>query len=76
LPLDEELAFEVDRTCEGMATPDRVEGMQTFVEKHVSVFTGEEPRLARAKKSKAKPWSQVGASKSELCARCPIARQQ
>jgi hypothetical protein len=49
------LAFEVDRTCEVMATPDRAEGMQAFIEKREPVCTGEEPRPARAKKGKAKP---------------------
>jgi len=53
LPLDEGLAFELDRTCEVMATPDRVEGMQAFVEKREPVFTGEEPGPARATKRKA-----------------------
>ncbi|MBC7248654.1 MAG: enoyl-CoA hydratase/isomerase family protein [Anaerolineae bacterium] len=42
LPLDEGLAFELDRAIEVMATPDRVEGMQAFIEKRQPVFTGEE----------------------------------
>ncbi|MDI6838099.1 MAG: enoyl-CoA hydratase-related protein [Rhizobiaceae bacterium] len=46
LPLDEGLAFELDRSSEVMATQDRVEGMQAFVEKREPVFTGEEPRPA------------------------------
>jgi enoyl-CoA hydratase len=54
LPLDEGLAFELERACEVMATPDRVEGMQAFIEKREPVFTGEEPRPARATKRKAK----------------------
>jgi enoyl-CoA hydratase/3-hydroxyacyl-CoA dehydrogenase len=54
LPLDEGLAFELDRTCEVMATPDRAEGMEAFVEKREPVFTGEEPGPARATKRKAK----------------------
>lgn len=48
LPLDEGLAFELERACEVHATPDRVEGMQAFIEKRQPVFTGEEPRPARA----------------------------
>lgn len=44
LSLDEGLAFELERACEVMATPDRVEGMQAFIEKRAPVFTGEEPR--------------------------------
>jgi enoyl-CoA hydratase len=55
LPLDKGLAFELDRMSEVMATPDRVEGMEAFVEKRKPVFTGEEPHPARAKKRKAKP---------------------
>lgn len=54
LPLDKGVAFELERTCEVMATPDRVEGMEAFIEKREPVFTGEEPRPARAKKGKAK----------------------
>ena len=51
LSLDEGLAFEVDRTSEVFATPDRVEGMQAFVEKRKPVFTGQE---ASGRKRKAK----------------------
>jgi enoyl-CoA hydratase/carnithine racemase len=47
LPLDEGLLFELDRATEVMATPDRVEGMQAFIEKRKPVFTGQEPRPAR-----------------------------
>jgi enoyl-CoA hydratase len=54
LPLDKGLAFELDRACEVMTTPDRVEGMQAFIEKREPVFTGQEPRPARATKRKAK----------------------
>jgi hypothetical protein len=54
LLLDERLAFELDRTCEVMATPDRAEDTQALSEKRPPVFTGEEPRPARAKKDKAK----------------------
>jgi enoyl-CoA hydratase len=54
LPLDEGLAFEVDRACEVHATPDRVEGMQAFIEKREPAFTGQEPRPARAPKRKTK----------------------
>ena len=54
LPLEEGLAFELDRACEVRATPDRVEGMQAFVEKREPVFTGQEPRPARATKRKVK----------------------
>ncbi|HOR00445.1 MAG TPA: enoyl-CoA hydratase-related protein [Anaerolineae bacterium] len=44
LPLDEGLAFELDRSSEVMATPDRVEGMQAFIDKRPPVFTGTEPQ--------------------------------
>ncbi len=44
LPLEEGLAFEMERAMEAHATPDRVEGMRAFVEKRKPVFTGEEPR--------------------------------
>lgn len=54
LPLDKGLTFELERACEVHATPDRVEGMQAFIEKREPVFTGQEPRLARATKRKAK----------------------
>jgi len=55
LPLDEGLIFELERTTEVMATPDRVEGMQAFIEKRKPVFTGQEPRPGRATRRKAKP---------------------
>jgi enoyl-CoA hydratase/carnithine racemase len=42
LPLDEGLAFELERTSEVMKTPDRVEGMQAFIEKRKPLFTGQE----------------------------------
>jgi enoyl-CoA hydratase len=42
LPLDEGLAFEMDRASEVMTTPDRVEGMQAFIEKRKPLFTGAE----------------------------------
>ena len=53
LPLDQGLAFEVDRVMEAFATPDRVEGMQAFVEKRRPVFTGQaaeqrQPTASRA----------------------------
>jgi hypothetical protein len=54
VPLDKGLAFELDRMSEAMATPDRVEGMEAFVEKRKPVFTGEEPRSTSTKKGKAK----------------------
>jgi enoyl-CoA hydratase/3-hydroxyacyl-CoA dehydrogenase len=54
LTLDKGLAFELECTSEVMATPDRVEGMQAFIEKRKPVFTGQEPRPARATKRKAK----------------------
>jgi enoyl-CoA hydratase len=54
LPLDKGLVFELDRASEVMTTPDRVEGMQAFIEKRKPVFTGQEPRPARATKRKAK----------------------
>jgi hypothetical protein len=54
VPLDKGLAFELDRISEAIVTPDRVEGMEAFVEKRKPVFTGEEPRPARAKKGKVK----------------------
>jgi enoyl-CoA hydratase/3-hydroxyacyl-CoA dehydrogenase len=44
LPLEEGLAFELERAMEVHATPDRVEGMRAFVEKRKPVFTGEESR--------------------------------
>jgi enoyl-CoA hydratase/3-hydroxyacyl-CoA dehydrogenase len=49
--LDEGLAFEVDRTSEVFATPDRVEGLQAFVEKRKPAFTGQEskPQVGRRK---------------------------
>jgi len=50
LSLDEGLAFEVDRVAETFATPDRVEGMQAFVEKRKPVFTGQEARKAGKKR--------------------------
>jgi len=46
LPLEEGLAFELERSSEVMATPDRVEGMQAFIEKREPVFTGEEAHPA------------------------------
>jgi len=54
LPLDKGLAFELDRMSEVMATPDRVEGMQAFVEKRKPAFTGKEPRPAGAARRKAR----------------------
>jgi enoyl-CoA hydratase/3-hydroxyacyl-CoA dehydrogenase len=47
LPLDRGLAFELERTCEVMRTPDRAEGMQAFIDKRKPVFTGKEPRPAQ-----------------------------
>jgi enoyl-CoA hydratase len=52
LPLDKGLAFEVDRACEVMATPDRLEGMTAFIEKRKPAFSGREPRPARASRRK------------------------
>ncbi len=52
LPLDKGLAFELERACEVMTTPDRVEGMRAFVERRKPVFTGQEappPRPAKRK---------------------------
>jgi len=54
LPLDKGLAFEPDRMSEVMATPDRAEGMQAFVEKRRPVFSGKAPRPARPAKRRAK----------------------
>jgi enoyl-CoA hydratase len=54
LPLDKGLLFELERASEVMATPDRVEGMQAFVEKRKPVFTGQEPRRARTIRRKVK----------------------
>jgi len=53
LPLDKGLLLELDLMAEAMATPDRVEGMQAFVEKRKPVFTGEEPRSSRKTKRKS-----------------------
>jgi len=54
LSLDKGLAFELDRMSEVMATPDRAEGMQAFVEKRRPVFSGKAPRPARPAKRRAK----------------------
>jgi len=54
LPLEKGLAFELARTCEVMATPDRAEGMQAFIEKRKPVFTGKKPRPARPTRRKAR----------------------
>lgn len=54
LPLDRGLAFELERTCEVMATPDREEGMQAFIDKRKPAFTGKEPRPARAAGARTK----------------------
>jgi enoyl-CoA hydratase/3-hydroxyacyl-CoA dehydrogenase len=53
LPLDKGLVFEMDRASEVMTTPDRLEGMQAFIEKRKPVFTGQEPPPGRATKRKA-----------------------
>jgi enoyl-CoA hydratase len=47
LPLDQGLKFEMDRASEVMASPDRIEGMQAFIEKRKPVFTGQEPGTPR-----------------------------
>jgi len=54
LPLEEGLAFELDRACEVQATPDRAEGMQALIEKRKPVYTGQEPRPARTTKRQVK----------------------
>lgn len=54
LPLSKGLVFEVDRVSEAMAAPDRVEGMQAFIEKRKPNFTGQAPHSARSSKSKKK----------------------
>jgi enoyl-CoA hydratase len=54
MPLDKGLLFELERACEVMATPDRVEGMQAFIEKRKPVFTGREPRPVRTARRKAR----------------------
>jgi enoyl-CoA hydratase len=55
LSLDEGLVFEVDRVAETFATPDRVEGMQAFVEKRKPVFTGQEARkVGKKRKTRSK----------------------
>ncbi len=54
LPLAQGLAFEVEQACEAMATPDRVEGMQAFIDKRKPVFTGQEPKTSKARTPKRK----------------------
>lgn len=54
LPLSKGLVFEVDRVSEAMATQDRVEGMQAFIEKRKPNFTGQALRSIRANKPKRK----------------------
>ncbi len=54
LPLAKGLAFELERTCEVMATPDRAEGMQAFLEKRKPVFTGKRPGAPRVTKRKGR----------------------
>jgi enoyl-CoA hydratase/3-hydroxyacyl-CoA dehydrogenase len=54
LPLEKGLAFELERTCEVMATPDRAEGMQAFIEKRKPAFTGKQPRPTRPARRKAR----------------------
>ncbi len=54
LPLTKGLAFELERTCEVMRTPDRVEGMQAFLEKRKPVFSGKKPSPARAARRKSR----------------------
>ncbi len=52
LPFDKGLDFELERVMETMATPDRVEGMQAFVEKRKPVFTGQRPTRAKVRAKK------------------------
>jgi enoyl-CoA hydratase len=54
LPLAKGLAFELDRTCEVMASPDREEGMRAFVEKRKPVFTGKGEPAAQARRPRAR----------------------
>jgi enoyl-CoA hydratase/3-hydroxyacyl-CoA dehydrogenase len=54
LTLAKGLAFELDRACEVMATPDRVEGMQAFVEKRKPTFSGKPAPPARPRRRNAR----------------------
>lgn len=54
LPLAKGLAFEVDLVSELMATQDRVEGMQAFIEKRKPAFTGQPAKKASTSTSKSK----------------------
>jgi enoyl-CoA hydratase/3-hydroxyacyl-CoA dehydrogenase len=52
MSLEKGLRFELERTCEVMATPDRAEGMQAFMEKRTPVYTGRGPRQTRTTRRK------------------------
>ncbi len=54
LPLAKGLGFELEQVTQLMATPDRVEGMQAFIEKRKPVFTGESAKKPRAASRKTR----------------------
>ena len=54
LSLDKGLAFEVECASEVMQSPDRVEGMQAFIEKRRPVFTGKEAPRKTVRKTTRK----------------------
>lgn len=59
LSLDKGLLFETERVCEVFATPDRVEGMQAFVEKRKPAFTGQEGKSQVTRHKRASKKSKV-----------------
>ncbi len=58
LPLGQGLDYELEQVMQLMATPDRVEGLQAFLEKRQPVFTG---RVAQKEK---RPSRKVRAAKN------------